>query len=70
MPAGGSTTTEPSEAAAFIVEEGADLADNFIVIKFNEGVHPMKGNRGETIPIKGDFESGRTFTIKFTAKKI
>lgn len=46
------------------------IADNFILIKFNKGVYPMKGNRGEAIPIKGDFDKGQTFTIKFTGKKI
>ena len=45
------------------------VADNFILIKFNKGVVPMKGNRGEAIPIKGDFEKGETFVIKFTAKE-
>ena len=44
------------------------LGDDFILIKFNEGIAPMKGNRGETIPIKGDFEAGQIFTITFSAK--
>lgn len=46
------------------------IADNFILIKFNKGVLPMKGNRGGEIPIKGDFDQGQTFAIKFTGKKI
>lgn len=54
--------------------EGANykpvITDNFILIKFNEGVLPMKGNRGESIPIKGDFEKGQSFTIKFSGRKI
>ena len=42
------------------------IADDFILIKFNEGIVPMKGNRGEVIPIKGNFEKGQTFTITFS----
>lgn len=53
--------------------EGADykpvISDNFILIKFNEGVLPMKGNRGETIPVRGDYEKGQNFTIKFRARR-
>lgn len=53
---------------------GADLnpviADDFILIKFNQGIAPMKGNRGETIPIKGDFEKDQTFTVTFSGKPI
>ncbi len=45
------------------------ITDNFILIKFNEGVLPMKGNRGESIPIKGEFDEGKSFKVKFTAKK-
>lgn len=63
----------PERLSAIKLLEGAKLnpvvADNFILIKFNEGVLPMKGNRGETIPIKGDFDKGQTFAIKFSAKK-
>ena len=33
-------------------------------------VTPMKGNRGETISLRGDFEKGRTFTVKFKAQRI
>ncbi|MFT5241578.1 MAG: hypothetical protein ACI9OU_000463 [Candidatus Promineifilaceae bacterium] len=45
------------------------VADNFILVKFNKGVAPMKGNRGESLPIQGDFEKGETFVITFTGKK-
>lgn len=46
------------------------VADNFILIKFNKGVLPMKGNRGEKIPVRGDFEQGNAFSIQFRAEKI
>lgn len=46
------------------------IGDNFILIKFNKGVLPMKGNRGGEIPIRGDFEKGDTFSIRFSAEKI
>ena len=46
------------------------IADDFILIKFNEGIAPMKGNRGESIPIKGDFEKGQTFTIIFSGEPV
>jgi hypothetical protein len=53
---------------------GTDLnpvvADDFILIKFNKGIAPMKGNRGETIPTRGDFEKGQTFTITFSGKPV
>ena len=44
------------------------VADDFILIKFNKGIAPMKGNRGETIPIRGDFEKGQTFTVTFSGR--
>jgi zinc protease len=54
--------------------EGKDLepviADNFILLKLNKGVLPMKGNRGEKIPIKGDFEKGQIFKVVFRAKPV
>lgn len=46
------------------------IGDNFILIKFNKGVAPMKGNRGEAIPIRGDYEKGQTFTITFSGEVI
>jgi zinc protease len=46
------------------------IADNFILIKFNKGVAPMKGNRGEAIPIRGDYEKDHTFTITFSGRVI
>lgn len=45
------------------------LCDDFILIKLNKGIVPMKGNRGETIPLKGDFEKGQTFTVTFSGKR-
>jgi hypothetical protein len=45
------------------------IMDDFILIKFNEGLKPMKGNRGELIPIRGDFDKGQTFTVTFSAAK-
>ena len=30
----------------------------------------MKGNRGEAIPIRGDYEKGQTFTITFSGEVI
>ncbi len=56
------------------VIEGAKLkpiiTDNFILVPVNKGLLPMKGNRGELIPIKGDYEKGQTFTVVFRADKI
>lgn len=46
------------------------IADNFILIKFNKGVAPMKGNRGEAIPIRGDYEKDHTFTVTFSGTVI
>ena len=46
------------------------IADNFLLIKFNNGVAPMKGNRGEAIPIRGDYEKDHTFTVTFSGTVI
>lgn len=46
------------------------ITDNFILMDMTGEVTPMKGNRGETIPLRGDFEKGRTFTVKFKAQRI
>lgn len=46
------------------------IGDNFILVKFNEGLRPMKGNRGGPVPVRGDFEKGDTFVVRFTAKTI
>ena len=56
------------------VIEGAQLkpviTDNFILVPVNKPLLPMKGNRGELIPIKGDYARGQAFTVVFRADKI
>ena len=56
------------------IVDGKDLkpviTDNFILVPLNQGLLPMKGNRGEDIPIKGDFNKGDVFKVVFKAKKI
>lgn len=56
------------------IVQGSELepvvTDNFILVPLNKELLPMKGNRGEDIPIKGDYEKGQTFTVVFTGKKI
>ncbi len=53
--------------------EGSELSpvitDNFILVPLNKGLLPMKGNRGEVIPISGDYNQGDIFKIVFVAKK-
>ena len=44
------------------------ITDNFILVPLNKGLVPMKGNRGENIPIKGDFNKGDVFKIVFKAE--
>lgn len=46
------------------------IMDNFILMDMTGEVTPMKGNRGETVPLRGDFEKGQTFSIKFKAQRI
>jgi hypothetical protein len=46
------------------------ITDNFILVDMTGEMTPMKGNRGENIPLRGDFEKGRTFTIKFKGERI
>jgi hypothetical protein len=64
----------PQRLAKIAILSGAELnpvvADDFILIKFNAGILPMKGNRGEDIPIRGDFEKGDRFSISFSAEPI
>lgn len=64
----------PKRLANIAILSGAELnpvvADDFILIKFNKGILPMKGNRGEDIPIRGDFDKGDSFTITFSADVI
>ncbi len=56
------------------VIEGAKLkpviTDNFILVQVSTALLPMKGNRGEVIPIKGDYEKGQTLAVVFRAEKI
>ena len=63
----------PERVTGIELLEGKELQpvimDDFILIKFNEGVLPMKGNRGGTIPIKGDFTKGEKYTVKFRAQR-
>lgn len=51
-------------------DPGAVITDNFILVPLNKGLLPMKGNRGEDIPIEGDFEKGQQFRIVFKAEQI
>jgi glycerophosphoryl diester phosphodiesterase len=46
------------------------ITDNFILVPMHDGLEPMKGNRGERFPIKGDFQKGQTFTVIFAADTI
>ncbi len=56
------------------IVEGADLepviGDNFILVAMRNELLSMKGNRGEELPIRGDFEEGERFQITFTASRI
>jgi hypothetical protein len=46
------------------------ITDNFILVPLHRGLQPMKGNRGEVLPIRGDYQKGQTFTLVFAADKI
>ncbi len=46
------------------------IMDNFIVIRMRDELLPMKGNRGEQIPIRGDYEAGQTFKVTFRARRL
>ncbi|MCP4452217.1 MAG: hypothetical protein GY809_12195 [Planctomycetes bacterium] len=46
------------------------IADDFILVPMHKGLEPMKGNRGEVFPIRGDYQAGDTFTIVFAADRI
>jgi len=46
------------------------IMDNFILVQMRDELLPMKGNRGGPVPIRGDFQNGRTFRIVFSAKRI
>ncbi len=51
-------------------ELGAVVTDNFILVPLNKGLEPMKGNRGEDIGIRGDYEKGEKFSVVFKAKRV
>ncbi len=46
------------------------VADNFVLLPMNKGLLPMKGNRGEIIPLQGDFDKGDSFKVVFKAKPV
>lgn len=43
------------------------IADNFILVPLHKGLEPMKGNKGETFPIQGDYLPAQVFEVKFKA---
>jgi len=56
------------------IVEGAELepviGDNFVLVAMRNELQPMKGNRGEELPIRGDFDEGQRFQITFTANPV
>ncbi len=46
------------------------ITDNFILVPVHKGLEPMKGNKGETLPIRGDYTIGDTIEIQFKADRI
>ncbi len=46
------------------------IMDNFILIRMRDELLPMKGNRGEQIPIRGDYEAGQIFKVTFRARRL
>jgi len=62
----------PRRLADIEVVEGAQLnpviADNFILLKMDDRLEPMKANRGEVIPLRGDYEAGDEWVVKFRAR--
>jgi transposase-like protein len=38
--------------------------------EMTDSLGAAKGNRGEAIPVKGDFAKGQTFTVMFRGKRI
>jgi len=62
----------PHRIADIEVIEGRKYApvimDNFILIRMRDELLPMKGNRGEPIPLRGDYEAGQTFKVTFRAR--
>lgn len=61
----------PQRLGNIEVIEGADLnpvvMDNFILLKMDDRIEPMKANRGEVIPIRGDYDAGDKWIVKFRA---
>lgn len=56
-----------------VIEGGAMkpvITDNFILAAVRDKLLPMKANRGEEIPIRGDFEKGQKLTVVFRADRI
>jgi hypothetical protein len=54
------------------IVEGAQynpvITDNFIMVQMRDELLPMKSNRGEKAAIRGDYEKGQKFTIRFKAQ--
>ena len=46
------------------------ITDDFIMVWMRDEVLPMKGNRGETVSIRGDYQKGQKFVIKFKAARV
>ncbi len=64
----------PERLANIEVIEAVDLnpviMDNFILLKMDDRIEPMKANRGETIPIRGDYDVGDKWIVKFRATPV
>ena len=46
------------------------IMDNFILVQMRDELLPMKGNRGDLAPVRGDFQKGQAFRIVFSAERI
>ncbi|MBN1846651.1 MAG: hypothetical protein JW810_13280 [Sedimentisphaerales bacterium] len=46
------------------------ITDNFILLDMTGELTPMKGNRAEMIPLRGDFENGQSFIVTFKAERM
>ncbi len=46
------------------------VTDNFILVPVRDELLPMKANRGEVIPLRGDFEAGDVLRVVFRADRI
>jgi len=64
----------PHRVAQVQVIEGQEyepvITDNFILVQMRDELLPMKGNRGESIPVRGDYGPGQIIKIVFRAKRI